>query len=464
VDTLAENLRDLWERLRTHILFLPGTLVFLGIVLAVALVEVDRRVDTETIRQIPWFFRAGASGARDVLATIATSMAQLAGITFSVTVVALALRSQQFGPRLLRNFTRDKLNQVILGTFIGTFVYALLVLRAVRDLEDENLDDATFVPLLAITGAILLALVSLGFFIVFIDRIVSSIQANSIIAEAARETHEAIDHLFPEPLGEEDDSEDEIPPLVGAAVVIAPETGYIQTVKTKRLMKVVRKADVVLRMEAPIGGFVVKGTPLATVKPAGRLDDELMRDLQKVYSIGKERSVVDDPEFGVQQIVDVAVKALSPSMNDPTTAVTATEFLGALVIDFSTRSIPSRLRRDEEGKLRVIAFGPTFRSMADVAFNQIREHGHTDVAVTLKLLETLIRVAGTIESEGRRAVLAEHVWKVSRGAAQGIQDPVDREAVNRRLNLAMERLGKGESGASHYLLPLSATSTSARAR
>jgi uncharacterized membrane protein len=457
---VIRKLRKLWGRLRAHILFIPGLFVVLGIVLAVALVETDRRFETETIRQIPWLFRAGASGARDVLVTVATAMIQIAAITFSVTIVALAMRSQQFGPRLLKNFTSDKLNQAILGTFIGTFAYALLVLRAVRDLsEDVDLEAETFVPLLAVTGAIALALVSLAMFVVFIDRVVTSIQANSIIAQASEETHRAIDRLFPEPVGDAPSAADEdevYRPLESPVDILAARSGYIQTLDASALIEAAAEADIVVRMEAPIGGFVVAGTPLATASPRERIDDDLIQRLRHLYTISRDRSVEDDPEFGVRQIVDVAVKALSPSDNDPTTACTATEFLGAVLIHFAQRSVPSPLRRDDDGNVRVIALGPTFRRMVNLAFDQIREHGEDDVALTLQLIETLIRVASVVDDEGGRAVLEEHVWKISRGAAQGIRDPIDRHAVNRRLEVAMLHLGRDEPDSGHYLIPLAA--------
>jgi uncharacterized membrane protein len=449
---LAERLESLWEDLRSHLLFIPGVLVVLGIILAVVLVEVDRRlVEPETIRGVPWLFGGGAPGARGVLSTIASAMAQLAGITFSVTIVALALRSQQFGPRLLRHFTRDKGNQIVLGTFLATFVYALLVLRSVR-----GLDDAEFVPLLAVTGAIILALMSLAAFIFFIDKVVDSIQATSIIASVAEEAHAAIETLFPEQVGEEEDEPEaeDYPTFVSAAEVLAPETGYIQDVDAEKLLELTREAGIILRMEAPIGGFVVKGTPLAMAMPSVQLSGELKRELQRAYRIGRHRSITKDPEFGFRQIVDVAVKALSPSMNDPTTAVTCLEFLGALLIDLSSRSAPSRLRYDEEGHLRVIALGTSFPGMVRLAFDQIQEHGHEDVAVTVALLETLIRVGRAVRAPVRRQALEAQVWKVARGANGSIADPTDRERINRLLQLAMERVGGGERGAAHYLLPL----------
>ncbi|CAN5823898.1 DUF2254 domain-containing protein [soil metagenome] len=448
---MTARIKEVWERVRSSVLFVPGVLVLLGIFFAVLLVEADRHIGVEPIRGVPWLFGAGASGARDVLSTIAGAMAQLAGITFSVTIVALALRSQQFGPRLLRNFTRDKANQVVLGTFVGTFVYALLVLRAVRGLEDD-----TFVPLLGVTFGIVLALLSLAAFIFFIDKVVDSIQATSIIAQAAEETHAAIETLFPEQVGEEEDEPEaeDYPPFVSAAEVLAPATGYIQDVDAEKLLELTREAGIILRMEAPTGGFVVKGTPLAMAMPSVQLSGELKRELQRAYRIGRHRSITKDPEFGFRQIVDVAVKALSPSMNDPTTAVTCLEFLGALLIDLSTRSVPSRLRHDEEGHLRVIALGSSFPGMVRLAFDQIQEHGREDVVVTAALLETLIRVGRAVQAPVRRQALEAQVWKVARGADENIFDPTDRERINRLLQLAMERVGGGERGAAHHLPPL----------
>ncbi|MBX3001890.1 MAG: DUF2254 domain-containing protein, partial [Caldilineaceae bacterium] len=215
------RIRQFFEQIRTHILFIPGVLVLSAIALSIILVETDRRLEQEMIRTIPWIFFAGAAGARDVLTTVASAMAQLAGITFSVTIVALALRSQQFGPRLLRNFTRNRANQIVLGTFIATFVYALLVLRTVRDLDEDQINDPTFIPYLSVTFAILFGLISLALFIVFIDRIVSSIQINAIIDESASETRSSIHRLFPELVGveRENGNVDRLEPSKNAALI-----------------------------------------------------------------------------------------------------------------------------------------------------------------------------------------------------------------------------------------------------
>jgi uncharacterized membrane protein len=445
------------EKVRSHILFVPVVMAGGAVVLAVVLVEVDRGVSAEDVREVAWIFRAGASGAREVLSTIASAMVQMAAITFSVTIVALALRSQQFGPRILRNFTGDQINQVILGTFISTFAYCLLVLRAVRDLDDAAVETETFIPFIAVTVSIVLALISLALFVVFIDRVVSSIQADSIIAEAADEAHAAIEHRFPETLGEEMDPAlaEEYEPFVGGAEILAERTGYLQDADPDRLLEVAVDADVAIRMEAPVGGFVVKGSPLVTVMPGSRLDEELVKRVRRAFTIGRHRSTRHDPEFGVRQIVDVGVKALSPSDNDPTTAVTATEYLGALLVDFASRPAPSPLRRDESGRLRVVALGTTFRGITNLALDQIREHGADEPAVVFALLDTVVRVAAAVRHDWQRDVLEEHVWKIARAADREITEPTRRHAINRRLLLAMERLGRGEEKSLHYLLSLS---------
>jgi uncharacterized membrane protein len=458
IGSIWATVRGTWRRLREHILFIPAMLVLLAVILAVVTVEVDRRIDEETIRGIPWLFRAGASGARDVLTTVATAMIQLAAITFSVTIVALALRSQQFGPRLLRNFTGDRVNQGILGAFVSTFVYALLVLRAVRDVEDvDGLDAETFIPLVSVSMSIVLAVASLGLFVVFIDRIVTAIQANSIIAEVAKETHRAVDRLFPDRMGDAPDAEDEPDveiELDDPCSVVARRTGYIQKVDGDDLLQLVTERDLVVRMEAPVGGFVIAGTPVATVSPKSRTDDEVLRHIEKLYTIGRDRTVDDDPEFGVRQIVDVAVKALSPSDNDPTTACTATEYLGAVLVDFATRAVPGRLRLDPLGKVRVVTLATNFERMTDLALDQIREHGGDDAAAVLQLLETIGRVAEAVRLGPRRAVLESHVRKVARAADRGIPDADDRRAVNRRIGEAMRRLGREERDILHHLIPL----------
>jgi uncharacterized membrane protein len=325
----------------------------------------------------------------------------------------------------------------------------------VRDLDDPEIADATFIPFLAVTFGILLALISLALFIVFIDRIVSSIQVNTIVDEAAQETRDSIDRLFPEPVGieREDLDNENLDPPEDATLIMGSRTGYIQSIDAGRLMKMATEADLVVYMLMPVGGFVVRDQPIAAVYPALHLTEKLITELSHVYAIGRNRSTREDPEFGLRQIVDIAVKALSPSSNDPTTAVNTIDYLSALIIEFARRDIPDRLRRDEEGALRVVAVGPTFRSMTDLAFNQIREHTSGDVSVTIALLQGFRRIAGVVQSEGRRDLIEEHLAKISRASDKSVMEPLDREQINDALRRALEALERPEKAAS-LMIPL----------
>jgi uncharacterized membrane protein len=439
---MSQRLANVEERLRSHVLFIPGLIALLGMGLAIGLVELDRAVDLYRVRAVPWIFRAGASGAREVLSTIATSMVQLAGITFSVTVVALALRSQQFGPRLIRNFTRDRMNQVVLGTFVATALYGLMVLRAVRDLDDaEAVDEETFVPLISVTGALILAIVALGMFIVFIHRVLESVQANTVIADAADETRGAIAYLFPEPLGEGlDEGVEDVPdPPEASAEVTATKTGYVQHVDGEILLTLAAEADAVVWLRAPVGGFVVDPSPIACV--AGRNEEVRSETLERIrgaFQIGRNRTIVEDPEFGMQQIVDLAVKALSPSDNDPTTAVTSVDHLGALLVELARRNIPSRVRADEAGTARVYAMGPTFQSMAGIVFDGLLPHLRGQTAVILAVLRAQARVAAVLRTPSRREVLWMHARRIGRAAAREVADASDR----RRIESALQAVGR----------------------
>jgi uncharacterized membrane protein len=437
----AERIRHTWEQVRANALFVPGSLIAAAAVLAFALLAVDKSAEREVIDFIPWLFTGGPDGAQQVLSTIAGSMVTLAGVTFSIITVALSLASQQFGPRLLRNFANDLINQAMLGAFIATFVYCLLVLREVRLIEDD-----TFVPYLAVTVGVVLALATMVLFVYFIHHVIDSIQGSAIIARSARETMATIDSLFPASVGEPADGmgepEPEIPPLSDAHTIRAHRTGYLQAVDTKKLIDAAREWDVVFRMEIPIGAFVAEGTPLFTAGPGSRVSEETGDAALDAVSIGRHRSMPQDPEFGPRQLVDIAVRALSPGVNDPTTAVYCIDYLAAILVHLARRDIPSNLRLDDDGELRLITAGTTFEGMADLAFNQIRQYARTDVAATFRLLEMIGQVGRETHADHQRDVLDRHLRKIARGAAEGITDPADRIEFNERLAEAAERIDR----------------------
>lgn len=294
-----------------------------AVALAVALIEADEGLPAGAFDRWPRLFGAGAEGARGLLMTIASSMITVAGVVFSMTLVALSLASSQYTSRVLRNFLSDRVTQNVLGAFVGIFAYCLVVLRTIRG-DDEG----TFVPSIAVLLSLLLGFVGIGILIYFIHHISTSIQASHILAAAAGETLRSVDNLFPVGVGEEFADECD----VGGTwhPVPADRTGYVQSLDTSGLLAFASERRTVVRMNRRIGQFAIEGEPLAAILDSAPSDDDLRR-LRGLFAIGCQRTVEQDAAFGVRQIVDVALKALSPGVNDTTTAVMRIEYLTAIL-------------------------------------------------------------------------------------------------------------------------------------
>jgi uncharacterized membrane protein len=261
-----------WQAMRSSFWFVPALMVVDSVVLAILLITLDMSVDLDLAARWPLLFGAGAGGARALLTTVASSMITVAGVVFSITLVALSLTSSQYTSRVIRNFMRDRVNQVVLGVFLGIFSYCLVVLRTIREG-----DEGAFVPTLAVLAGLMLAFVGIAVLIHFIHHVATSIQASSIVATAAQETLAAVDHLFPDALGEDDDEGAD--GTLASALARVPwrafaacKTGYIESLDADALLDVARKLETILRMEHGVGDFVVAGTPLVSLLDPGDLD------------------------------------------------------------------------------------------------------------------------------------------------------------------------------------------------
>jgi uncharacterized membrane protein len=441
------RLIQLWEDIRASYWFIPLLMAVGAVLLAVVTIYTDRFYGDEIITVFPWIFSGGADGARAVLSTVAGSMITVAGTTFSVTIVALVLASGQFGPRLLRNFMRDTANQVVLGTFIATFVYCLLILRNIRSVEEG----ATFVPYLAVSVGVGLGLASIGVLIFFIHHVSVSIQAPQVIARAANELHSAIDRLFPESAGSGPAEErrrplDESVPESfenEARTVLGDANGYVEAIDLDRLMDLAGEEDLLLRLEVRPGHFSMRDGALMRVFPGARLDDALGDKLRRTIALGVHRTATQDVGFPLEQLVEVAVRALSPGINDPFTAVTCIDHLGAGLCHLLQREMPSSHRFDDEGRLRLIVHdGLTFSGMADAAFNQIRQNASYQVAIYLRLLETIADVLRCTTDEERQAPLLRHAEMIQRAACENTPEAQDRVDVAQRYEAVQRAAGE----------------------
>lgn len=438
------KLRQILSNLRASFWFVPSLIVFGSIVLAVILIVVDTSGHDRWLAQWPRLFGVGAEGSRQMLSTLAGSMMTVLGVTFSMTLVALTLASSQYTSRVLRIFMSSGITQTTLGVFAGTFIYCLIVLRTIRS---DSIDE--FIPSLSVFFAFVLAFGSVGTLIFFIHHIASSIQASSIIASVAQETYSAIDRLFPdeneqgsEEKEDNDEDEEKLLRILNEktwCAVPAKQSGYIQSVDSDVLLRLAGDKKTIVRMERGIGDFVVQKTALASLALKEAPDKETIAAINEAYSISIHRTVYQDPAFGVRQIEDIAVKALSPGINDTSTAVMCLNQLTAILAYIIGRRIPpSRLCND--GELRVIAIVPTFESLLADSFNQIRRNAAGNVAIMSCLLNALDNIASLTNSRCRRQALYKQMQWVAELAERTIESPHDRTQIKIRLMALRETL------------------------
>ena len=452
---MKARLLKYWESLRSSFWFLPSCMAAAAIALAFALVAIDELIVADRLAMPGWIYTGGAEGASLVLGTIAGSMITIAGVVFSMTLVALSLASSQLGPRLLRNFMRDTTNQLVIGTFVSTFVYCLLVLRSIR-----RADEVLFVPHLSVTLGVVLALVSLAVLIYFIHHVAVSIQADQVIARVAGELMEGIEHLFPEQIGHAEEKHEAGALDVGwpasfdreARPIVAAEDGYLNFIDPDALLKLAAQEKLLLHLQSRPGHYIVRGRALVLVWPADRISEELIGQVAAAFVLGDQRTAAQDIEFSVHQLVEIAVRALSPGINDPFTAITCVDRLGSALCRMAQRDLPSRYRFDEHKVLRMVTRAQTFADIVDASFNQIRQHARSDAAVTIRLLETIAMIAQVVHRPSDRAALRRHVAMIVRGARDGLPEAEDRKEVAERYQAAIRLLSESQ-GSQHTLAP-----------
>lgn len=437
------DLRAIWIQLRESLWFVPSLILLGAVALAVGMVQLSTLVGDEALARWPRIFGVGADGSRSMLSAIAGSMITVAGVIFSITMVAVTQASTQYSPRVLRNFMRDRVNQTVLGVFVGIFAYCLVVLRTIRGGAE-----GAFVPSLAVLMGVVLAMVGVGVLIYFVHHVATILQAAEIVARIASDTARAIDELYPEeskgepdvgPADPSQSSEDEV-----AATVAAPGTGYLQVVDTDRLVRLAVEGDLVIRLRQEPGAFVVSGQPVAACleRSRGGSDRERRRPLREIaeaasagFRISTYRTFQQDAGFGFRQLVDVALKALSPGINDTTTAVTCVEYMGALLVQVCNRRIVLE-EADDRGVVRVRAIGPTFESLLALATDEIRQHAGGNISVLCRQLDVLALVAGVTPSPQRRRLIQLHVERIRESAAATVRIGPDLDAIETRARRA----------------------------
>ncbi len=423
-------LRLLWERLHSGLWFVPTVMSVAATLLAVACARLDEIAQTSPMN-LGFLYNGTAESARSLLSTVAGSMITVAGVSFSVTMVALSLASSQLGPRLLVNFMRDRGNQVVLGGFIATFLFCLLALGSTPETQ------AKFVSVSA-SVALLLTVASLLLLIYFIHHIAASMQADHVIRAVAAEVELCLRGIFPA-----DDAELEDPGPLGFGdgdlTLTSDSTGYLQGIDEAGLLKVASEYDLRLRVLRRPGHYLTRSVQLVQVAGQRDIEPALERRILRAFIVGGSRTAEQDPEYGIHQLVEIALRALSPGINDPFTATTCIDHLTGILCEVAAAPERPPIRWADDGEPRLQLDRIHFDGLLEAAFNQIRQSATGTASVSIRLLEAFCLIAGATREADRLAAVERQARMVYEA---NVEQPIsaDRNALDERLETLEEAL------------------------
>ena len=436
------------ESLRTNLWLVPSVEVLLAVLLFAGTYALDRAAYHGDFTLPSFVIQDSADGARQILTTMAAAVITVVGVVFSITIVALTLASTQFGPRMLRNFIRDRGTQHTLGAFVATFVFAVLALVAIG-----NGAQRPFVPNISITVALLALVLDMGVLIYFINHITNSIQLPQVIASIARDLATAIAAE-----GWRGDApalaatglslaEIERQMAESSGVVRTARSGYLQFVHYDTLVRIASKANAVIRLHYRPGHFLVAGHPLATVWPPDAAD-AVMRSLERAHLTGPYRTLAQDLSFAVDQLVEIAIRALSAAVNDTFTALTCIDWLGESLCKIAAEWSPTQIHRDDSGQIRLISAAVGYQRIVERAYEKIRQASRGMPAVMIRQLDALEKVMEYTTTTAQRDVLVEQARRIQTSSTESVPESADRADVSRSYEAVLAARATAESGSS----------------
>ncbi len=423
----------IWERLKGSFLLIPLIIVLLGIVLATLFIYIDSFIILSQKGILNFIFIGGPESARSVLSTIAVSMLSVAGIVFSITLVVLSMASSQFGSRLLRNFMYDKLNQIVLGTYLSTFIYCLIVLRSVKSYT--NLE---FIPNFSIVMSIILAISNVILLIIYIHHVSVSIQVDQVISEVNRNLNDNIKKVFSDYSTEKHLEADEKHfkelknTLSFSESVKNKDNGYLQVMDNDILISIAQDNDLVLFNNYRPGHYLVDDVELVKIYSNQKVGDDVKEKIRKAFVLGKVRTPIQDPEFAIDQMVEIAVRSLSTGINDPFTAITCIDNLTATLCYLTKIQFPSAYLFDDEGQIRIKVNPIEFSGIINAAFNQIRQFGKDSPSVIIRLMDSLVTINQLATNKEQKEDIQRHAKMVLKTAEKTMIESSDLEDLKKR--------------------------------
>lgn len=382
---------------------------------------------------VPAAYRTDAAGAQAILTTVAGSAISVASLVFSITVVVLSLAANQMGPRLLETFMRHNRTQIVLGAFIGTFIYCLLILATI------NGKSVNAVPHSAVMLGLVLGVISFALLIYFIHHVLVFIQVSRVLEEVSNEVVTVFSRIL---LSEEDQSGNtrKLPRQISKALpdkdpdyeLSAKKSGYLQLIELETLVTAATEHQVLVHIPRKPGDFVIKGTTLMRLWCDTELDETVLDELLQTVKLGVQRTTIQDAEFAIDQLVEVALRALSPGINDSFTAINCVDRLAAALAEVASKRLPKPYYFDADDNLRVAVKLYSYRSILDAAFNPIRQNARDNVGVTKRLMETVSALCQLPISENYRSALMAHARLIYAEAEQHFQNERDLEQFRQR--------------------------------
>ena len=417
-------------------------MMLLGIGVAFVILKFDTTA-SEEIQNLAAYLGPGAiHSARTLLATLAASLITVVGVAFSVIIVVLTLASNQFGPRLIRSFMQDRLTQFVIGLFLSAFTFIISVIGAL----DRDVSHADF-PQVSVTASVLFTLLAISAFVYLIHHVAESIRAEHVIQQVLGDLFRALNSTKYQLPGES--NKDEFSerhtrspdgPKSGEPIRCA-KSGYLQAIDLQELIILASVEDQSsIRIDVKPGQFLLPGIPVAYLENVEHADNDLLQEICACFLLGDEASPEQDPEFVIRQLVDIAVRALSPGINDPHTAIACIDSLTAGILRADSCFPLANLLLDDTNKVRVIRNVHTMSGLIHCAFDQIRQYGRDSVAVTLRLLESFAKLALLLEDAAAKQAIAEQTESVVQDLPQRRLVDADRNAVKIRVDRVLDSL------------------------
>lgn len=420
------RLLSYWHGVRSSLWALPLLMVAAAGIAAPLAVHLPVQQSDDPV----WFLYSGdAEDAPQFLSNLVTAMITMATLVISITMVVLTLAAQQLGPRLIRSFMADRRTQVVLGLFVATVVYLLLVLRSTSSATDS-------VPNLAVTGGTALVLLCLGAVLVFVHHLARSIIADTTINRVGAELDRDVERLMPESDCKPVPLPSSRPRQSGAPLALT-KSGYVQSLNYAGLVDIAEAADAVIELSVKPGRHVIEGGTFGWIAPPGAATAERRNKIQKCLTIEGERTSIQDLETSIRQLVEVALRALSPSINDPFTAMAVVDRLTASLAKIMHRGPAQCVWSDETGFVRVVSPPSTFADIVEEAYRQIRQQSHDHPAVLIRLVESLGDLLAQADA-AQRPVLQKEIEVVLDVGRRNIAQKEDLGVLEERAARALQ--------------------------